>query len=121
MKVCLLERNIPFSDNVLKAQLYDLIILNKSKHKYYVNDQILVDKERTVLRLPPYYPDLNPIELIWVDVKQWVASKNTTFKIEDVEYLCRQRFEEIGQEEWDSLCQHVQKPEQIYYEQEGII
>jgi hypothetical protein len=74
-----------------------------------------------VLRLPPYHPDLNPIELIWENVKQWVASKNTTFKIKDVEQLCRQRFEEIWQEEWENICQHVEKLEQLYYEQEGII
>jgi hypothetical protein len=33
MKTWLLERNIPFCDNMLKAQLYDLIKLNKTKHK----------------------------------------------------------------------------------------
>ncbi|KDR20160.1 hypothetical protein L798_05654 [Zootermopsis nevadensis] len=59
MKAWLLERNTPFCD-VLKAQPYDLIKLNESKHKYYVIDQILADKERTVLRLSPYHPDLNP-------------------------------------------------------------
>ncbi|KDR13766.1 hypothetical protein L798_12059 [Zootermopsis nevadensis] len=102
----------------MKAQLYDLIKLNKSKHKYHVIDQILADKE---LRLPPYDLDLNPTELIWVDLKQRVASKNTTFKIKDVEHLCRQRFEEIGQEEWENVCRHVEKLEQICYEREGVI
>jgi transposase len=53
-------------------------------------DQLLAEKGHTVLRLPPYHPDLNPIELIWANVKQWVAGKNTTFKIKDVEQLCRQ-------------------------------
>jgi hypothetical protein len=41
MKAWLLERNIPFCDGMLKAQLYDLIKLNKPKQKYYVIDQIL--------------------------------------------------------------------------------
>jgi transposase len=36
-----------------------------------------------VLRLLPYHPDLNPIELIWVEVKWWVRAKNT-FCINDV-------------------------------------
>ncbi|XP_040071785.1 uncharacterized protein LOC120844203 [Ixodes scapularis] len=34
----------------------------------------------TVLRLPPYHCELNPIELIWARVKREVASKNITFK-----------------------------------------
>jgi hypothetical protein len=86
-------RNIPFCDSMLKAQLYDLIKLNKPEHKCYVTDQILADKGHNVLRLPPYHPDLNTTELIWANVKQWVASKNTTFKIYYVEQLCRQKFE----------------------------
>jgi transposase len=74
-----------------------------------VTDQIFAEKGHIVLRLSPYDPDLNPTELIWADVKQLVASRNTTFKIKDVEQLCRQRFEEIGQKEWHNVCQHVEK------------
>jgi hypothetical protein len=72
MKTWLLERNTQFCD-MLKAQLYDLIKLNKPKHKCYVIDQLLAEKGHTVFRLPPYHPDLNPIELIWANVTQWVA------------------------------------------------
>jgi hypothetical protein len=68
----------------------------------------------------PYHPDLNPTELIWADVKQWVASKNTTFTIKGIGQLCNQRSEETGQEELENACQHVERLEQHYYEQEGI-
>jgi transposase len=64
---------------------------------------MLGDKEHTVLRLPSYYLNLNPIELIWADIKQFVASKNTTIKIKDVEQLCCQKFKKIGQEEWANV------------------
>jgi transposase len=69
MKAWLLEGNISFCDNMLKAQLYDLIKLNKPKHKCYVIGQVLVEKAHAVLRLLPYNPDLNHAELIWADVK----------------------------------------------------
>lgn len=49
MKAWLLEGNIPFCDKMLKAQLYNLIKLNKPKHKCYVIYQILADKGHTVL------------------------------------------------------------------------
>jgi hypothetical protein len=68
-----------------------------------------------------YYPDLNPTEIIWVDIIQWVASKNTTVNIKDVEQLCYQKFKEIEQEEWANICQHMEELEQLCYEQEGII
>jgi transposase len=54
---------------MLKAQLYELIKLNKPKQKCYVIAQILAEEGHTVLRRPPYHPDINPIELIWADVK----------------------------------------------------
>jgi hypothetical protein len=69
LKAWLLERNIPFCDNMVKDKLYDLIKLNKPKHKCYVIDQISADKGHTVLRLQPYHPDLYIIEFIWAGVK----------------------------------------------------
>ena len=36
------------------------------------------------LRLPPYHPQLNVIELIWAEIKRMVALANTTFKLADV-------------------------------------
>jgi hypothetical protein len=72
-----------------------------------VIDHIFAAKRHTVLRLLLYHPDLNPTEHIWVDVKQLVESKNT-FKIMDAEQLWCQRFEEIVQEEWENVCQHVE-------------
>lgn len=75
MKTWLLERIIPFCDNILEPRLYDLIKLNKP-------------------RLPTYHPNLDPTEFIWADVKLWVASKNTTFKIKDIKQLCQQGFQE---------------------------
>jgi transposase len=76
---------------MLKAQLYNLIKLNKPKHKCYVIYQILADKGHIVLQLPPYHPELNPTEHIWADVKLWVASKNTTFEIKNVQQIFHQK------------------------------
>ena len=73
----------------------------------------------SVVRLPPYHTDLNRVELIWEDGKQWVGANNT-FSINDVKHLCEQRFKERA-EKWISVCKHVDKLEKQYYEQEGII
>ncbi|KAJ9595987.1 hypothetical protein L9F63_012808 [Diploptera punctata] len=98
-----------------------LIYRNKPTHKTYVIDTILAENNHTVLRLPPYHPDLNPIELIWGDVKQWVGSKNVSFKIKDVEMLCRERFKEIGKKEWENVCNKVEENEHEYWEKDGIM
>lgn len=38
----------------------------------------------TVLRLPLYNCELNPIELIWAYMKEYVARHNIIFKLDDV-------------------------------------
>ena len=38
-----------------------------------------------------------------------------------MELLCRQRFEEIGQVEWENACHHTEEIEQHYYEKDAIV
>ena len=40
-----------------------------------------------VLRTPVRHCELNPIELIWAQVKGFVAENNTTFRLKDVKEL----------------------------------
>jgi transposase len=40
-----------------------------------------------VLRTPVRHCELNPIELIWAQVKGFVAKHNTTFRLKDVKEL----------------------------------
>ncbi|KAJ8911142.1 hypothetical protein NQ315_004432 [Exocentrus adspersus] len=44
------------------------------------------------LRLPPYHPDLNPIEMVWAQIKNNVAKRNVTFKLDDVKKLTEEEF-----------------------------
>lgn len=82
---------------------------------------MLTEHGHSVLRLPPYHPDLNPIELIWSDLKNWVSSRNVTFKIEDVQKLCEEKFNLITKEDWEIRCRHVLKIEQEYIEKAQIL
>lgn len=64
-----------------------------------------------VLRLPPYHCELNPIELVWADVKGYVARKNTTFKMADVKKLLQEALGNISAEKWQNCISHVIKEE----------
>lgn len=46
-----------------------LPIKNTQKEPVYRTDELLKTSGHTVLRIPPYHPDLNPIELVWADIK----------------------------------------------------
>lgn len=76
MQAWLTEKGIHYDEMLLKPQLYNLIKVNKERFKTFSVDRILGEKGHEVLRLPPYHPNLNPIEMAWSDIKQYVASKN---------------------------------------------
>ena len=44
----------------------------------YKIDKLAKEYGYEILRLPPYHPDLNPIELIWSQIKSYVARNNIT-------------------------------------------
>lgn len=75
----------------------------------------------SVLRLPPYDPELNPIEKNWAIVKNWVATKNVTFKILDVRKLVNEKLSSVGSEEWNNVCSHVKKYEEDLLRKEDLI
>jgi transposase len=60
---------------MLKAELLVLVKQHKHKFERYVVDELAAQEGKTVLRLPPYHCELNPIELIWLQIKNEVASK----------------------------------------------
>jgi hypothetical protein len=64
-----------------KAELHDLIKLHKPQYETFALECVLARRGHTVIRLPPYHPDLNPIEKIWGIVKTRIAAKNVTYKL----------------------------------------
>nr|CAH7720011.1 unnamed protein product [Callosobruchus chinensis] len=88
MREWLRQRNIPFSEETLKAELYSLIKIYKPRYKTYEIDKIMTEAGHCVSRLPPYHPNLNPIELVWASLKQYVAERNVDFNFKHVEKYC---------------------------------
>jgi transposase len=52
-----------------------------------------------VIRLAPYYPNLNPIEKICSSVKSRITAKNVTFKLRYVQQLAEENFAAVTEEE----------------------
>jgi len=72
--------------SLFKPQLLSKVREIKPKYTSYFVDNMAKDAGHTVLRLPPYHCELNPIELAWAMVKTYVKQNNTTYKIEDVKH-----------------------------------
>jgi hypothetical protein len=77
--------------------------MHKPQYEYFAIDCFLADYGHRVIRLPPYHPDLNPIEKIWCIVKTRLAATNVTLKLRDVQKLAEQNFAVVTVEEWTAV------------------
>jgi hypothetical protein len=66
----------------------------------------------TVCRLPPYHSELNPIELVWSQIKRHVAVHNTQFKASFINSLIGNAFDAVSDNQWANSCKHVEHTEQ---------
>lgn len=114
MQTWLAEKNIPFDETMKKIQLYDLILKNKDKFKRFVIDELIESKGFEILRLPPYHPELNPIEKIWGILKNYVASKNVAQNLTSIMTLINERLEMIDRTMWAKTYRHVEDTEKQY-------
>lgn len=119
MRNWLHSKGIPTQSSMLRSDLLALVNQHKPTFKRYAIDEAAMSKGHNVLRLPPYHPDLNPIELVWASLKQHVGKYNVTFKLNDVKKLCDEFFHEFSAEEWATRCRNAIKCEDEFLEREG--
>lgn len=114
-------KNIVFDEGMVRAQLLHVIGLHKKQYDLYVTDEMAKNNNKIVLRLPPYHCELNPIELIWAQIKSEVASKNKTFKLAEVKELVLKALENVSSTHWKNCVEHVIKEELKMCKLDGII
>jgi len=120
MEEWLRARNISFSADMLKPELYNLIKLHKPQVTSYEIDKKASQLGFKVIRLPPYHCNYNPIELVWAKLKGSVASRNTTFKLNDVQDLFMEAVSSFTPDEWRKCVEHVEKEIECDWEKEGL-
>lgn len=68
----------------------------------------------TPLRLPPYHCQLNPIELVWAEVKKEIAKNNFNCTKQQFECLIFNSLDKISTQYWQNCIRHVTKIEGDY-------
>ncbi|XP_055904959.1 uncharacterized protein LOC129940597 [Eupeodes corollae] len=76
IKIWLRSNDISFEDDMVKSELLSIVKHHKTRYETYVVDDMAQAAGHEVLRLPPYHCELNPIELVWAQVKGFVACRN---------------------------------------------
>ena len=74
-------------------------------------DEMLKEHGHCAITLPHYHADLNVTELIWGDIKGFVARNNLPFKFRDVKELIELAFEQVTNDKWKNCSEHVESVE----------
>lgn len=108
------------SETMVKAELMQIVALQKNRFDKYVIDEMAKQDNKTILRLPPNHCELNPIEMVWSMVKTYVRNNNNTFKIQDVKLLLEQGVTQVTAEHWSNFIKHVRDEEKKMWEIDHI-
>lgn len=103
------EKNITYDEDSLKRELLNIVKQHRERYESRVVDEMAKAKNKNVLRLPPYHCELNPIELIWAQVKGTVAAENTTYKMAELKKLLNNAIQSINAQKWQNCIKHVQE------------
>lgn len=113
-----LEKNdIPCRDDCLKIEL--IAMLNKiAPNPTYIIDEIAERNGHTVLRTPPYHPELQPIEICWGVVKNEVG-RNCNFTMQNLENQLEKAFKKVTSETCDKIIRKIRQVEDKFWEEDA--
>ncbi|KAJ3665065.1 hypothetical protein Zmor_000579 [Zophobas morio] len=103
-----------FERKITKKILLQIVKKSNMPIKYVV-DEMATRSGHVVLRLPPYYCVLNPIEMMWSTLKRGVKKNNTSpnFSASVVE-LIRKQVNNMKSDGWKNCVRHVIEVEEHY-------
>ncbi|KAM7308216.1 uncharacterized protein ISCGN_011850 [Ixodes scapularis] len=110
----LTSKGIAWDAKMLKRRLLEIVSSVKLQYVKYRVDTAAERAGCTVVRLPPYHCEFNPIELIWAQIKNRVAARNRMFKTGDVERLLKEEAEQVTASNWCNAVRHVVEVEESF-------
>ncbi|XP_076028786.1 uncharacterized protein LOC143017786 [Oratosquilla oratoria] len=121
LKDWLTKEGVQPSDELSKAELYELA-RNKisNEHKKYVIDTIADEAGHKIIRIPPYHSQYNPIELIWAQVKSYVAKQNN-LKMADLKISAKEAIKRVTSDDWMEAVRHTEELQKQDAKQDMII
>lgn len=119
----LIKNGIECNENMRKVVLYDLVLSIKPKEKIFRVDKLFAKYGHSVVRLPPYMCELNPIELAWSKVKYHIRTSNTSgdMSLSKLQQLVQEGIQSVSEVDWISYCNHVERLEKDYFEKDGLV
>lgn len=110
------NNEIPWTKDMLKSELFDLCLRFAAKPEFLI-DRIASREGHSVLRTPPYHPELQPIETCWAVVKNHVAQHNDC-TMEKVWTLLEEGFAKVTNKTCQKLIKKVKSQEEAFWDED---
>ncbi len=102
---------------MLKSELFDLCSRLAPKPEFLI-DNIARQHGHTVLRTPPYHPELQPIETCWAIVKNHIAQHNDC-TLKKVNILLEEGFAKVTSTTCQKLIKKINCQEDAFWEEDA--
>ncbi|XP_046621295.1 uncharacterized protein LOC124305682 isoform X2 [Neodiprion virginianus] len=103
-----------------KAELLHIVKLGKQKFNRYAIEELANKANKTVLRLPPYHCELNPIEMAWSMMKVYVKTVDTSVIFKDMKAFLEHGVAQITAQHWNNFVKHAINEENKLWEIDDI-
>ncbi len=113
------DKEISWGEDLLKAELYALCKLFEPKPEYRV-DKIAEAEGHSILRTPQYHPELQPIEMCWGVVKNYM-SKHCDFTLRKFRNNLPLAFSHVTSKTCQKLIAKTVAEENKYWEEDREI
>jgi len=110
---------IPWGQDLLKAELYALCKSNEPPPEYKI-DKIAEAAGHCILRTPQYHPELQPIEMCWGIVKNYMA-KHCDFTLRTLRDNLPLAFSQVTSETCRKLIARIVTEEDKYWDEDSKI
>ena len=107
------NNQIPWTKDMLKSELFELCSRFATKPEFLI-DTIARKYGHSILRTPPYHPELQPIETCWAIVKNHVAKHNDC-TMKKVRILIADGFAKVNAKTCQKLIKKVNKQEDTFW------
>jgi len=113
------DKGIPWGEDLLKAELYTLCKLFEPKPDYKI-DKIAEAAGHSILRTPQYHPELQPIEMCWGVMKNYMA-KHCDFTLRKFRDNLPSAFSQVTPKTCEKLIAKTVAEEDKYWLEDGEI
>ncbi len=109
---------IPWTNDMLKLELFDLCSRFAAKPEFLI-DRLARKAGHSILRTPPYHPELQPIETCWAIVKNHVAQQSDC-TMKKVELLLEDGFAKVTDKTCQKLIKKVTLQEDAFWNEDAL-